>query len=114
MGSGKGQAVRRRQQPPAIADPIAASDVIEQVSEPIQLAPGHPLRGQRCVLCSTLIGGQLCRLASVTDLRGGGCSCGAIDTITMVLCNDHGDGDHVNWLDLLTARWLLHHTPVQS
>lgn len=99
---------RQRQQLPDVFD---LNDVIEQVSEPFTLAPGHPLRGARCVICSTLIGGMLCRIATLTDLRGGGCSCGAIDTITMALCNDHGEAADVNWLDLLTARWLLHHGP---
>lgn len=94
-----------------LPDAIGLDDVIEQVSEPFVLAPGHPLRGARCVICSTLIGGMPARTATITDMRGGGCSCGAIDTITMVLCNDHGDGGDVNWLDLLTARWLLHHGP---
>lgn len=99
----------RRRQRAQLPDTFQLDDVIEQVSEPFTLAPGHPLRGARCVICSTLIGGMPLRIATLTDLRGGGCSCGAIDTITMALCNDHGDGADVNWLDLLTARWLLHH-----
>jgi hypothetical protein len=104
--------VRRRSKAVERIDHIGLTDVIEQVSEPFTLAPGHPLRGQRCLLCAALIGGQPCRLAALTDLRGGGCDCGAIDTITMLICGDHGDGAETNWLDTLTGRWLMHHGKV--
>lgn len=93
---------------------VQLHDVLEEVSEPMALAAGHPLRGQRCLLCGSLIGGRDCRLATLIDLRGGGCSCGAIDTITMLICSEHGAAEDVDWMAVLTGRWVAHHARVPA
>lgn len=99
----------RLQRIAARAEPVKVNDVIEEVSTLMLLAPGHPLRGQRCVLCAAAIGGQFCRLATLVDLRAGACTCGAISTITMLICDAHGDAAGVDWLTVLSERWQDHH-----
>jgi hypothetical protein len=106
--------VRLRRRRGVLADDVGLDDVIEQVSELVRLVPGHPLRSQRCILCGTLIGGQLARMATLVDMRDGGCSCGAVSTITMLLCESHGLAEDVDWLETLTGRWLLHHGKVTA
>jgi hypothetical protein len=106
--------VRLRKRHGGQADVVRLADVIEEVSVPVRLTPGHPLRGQRCLLCGQLVGGRECRLATLIDLRHGGCSCGAISTITMLICADHDGLDSVDWLDVLTGRWAMHHGKVTA
>lgn len=51
--------------------PIEATDIVELVTERMQLAEGHPLRGSRCVVCGGLIGGLYCKTVTVLDYRCG-------------------------------------------
>jgi hypothetical protein len=101
----------RRGESPLATGEVESNEIIEQVSVPVTLAAGHQLRGQRCVVCATLIGGQLARIVTVIDTRPHACSCGAVNTITMMMCDAHGDGAGIDLFGLLSARWALHHLP---
>lgn len=92
-----------------LADPIGEDDVIVLETEPVTLAPGHPLRGQRCLVCGGLIGGLVHRTITVLDFRLPGCSCGQVAALTFLVCGLHPmPADHDLHL-LAIRRYGAHH-----
>lgn len=90
-------------------EPIQPNDLIEGVGLPGILAPGHPLRRSRCLLCASLIGGREMRIYTIVVFNGHNCICGSIPTISYALCADHGTDPGTVLPTLALERWRRHH-----
>lgn len=100
---------RPRLAPPP--DPLTTTDVTILETEPVCLAPGHPLQGARCLICAMTIGGQPQRTITCVDYRLDGCTCGALIALTFMVCADHKLPDDATLHHLAMARWGAHHFP---
>lgn len=73
--------------------PIRHLDTFGLWTEAVTLAPGHPLRGNRCLLCHVPIGGNVARFVSIIVTDKSGCVCGQVPTITQLICASHPGPD---------------------
>lgn len=70
--------------------PLRVKDTIGMWSQPVTLTLGHPLRGNTCLFCDNLIGGQECRFALLIVADLADCDCGQVPTVTQLVCASHG------------------------
>lgn len=82
-----------------VAGDIRDRDSFAMWSAPITLAPGHQLRGNRCMRCAATIGGLAARVVTVVVMTGSNCRCGQIPTVTLLRCADHGGLSSANLID---------------
>lgn len=94
-----------RRQEPALAE----TEVLECIGQPMQLAAGHPLRGNRCLICAAMIGSLPVRTVTLIDARRKNCSCGAVATLTYLVCAGHDLDGEPCWHQLALDRWNGHH-----
>lgn len=69
--------------------PIKPLDTFAVWTQPVTLAPGHPLRGSACLLCHAPIAGRPARFTSIIVATTPGCTCGQVPTITQLICAHH-------------------------
>ena len=88
---------------------VSQHDVIEQVSEPLTLAPGHRLQQSRCLVCASRIGGMPFRIYALIDFRAPACYCGGCGSASWLICAGHGTDDNGALMLIALARWKRHH-----
>jgi hypothetical protein len=93
---------------------VSTDDVVEQVSSPFTLAPGHPLRRMRCLICAMMVGGREVRSAVVIDYRHDGCRCGSVPAVAYLICSEHESEPDLNIGDPAIARYHQHHPARRS
>lgn len=100
----------RRGAPLHGASDVASTDtVVEQLSSVFTLAPGHPLRRQRCLICAEMVGARPVKAAVTIDFRSRGCRCGSVPSVAFLICADHDAGGDLNIADPALARYYQHH-----
>lgn len=96
--------------------PIETGETFITFTDPLILAPGHPLRGERCVLCAELVGGRPVSFIQTIVADEAACVCGQIPGTSRLICGHHGDpiAEQVvkaSMLALLTAHPRGGHKP---
>ncbi len=102
---------RNRPGPPggAPADPITVNDIITQVSDPMTIAPGHPLRGACCPYCGRAAGGAAVVLAAVFDMRHAACECGAVAEVAFLVHAQHDTSERGGLAAVALGQYAAHH-----
>lgn len=87
---------------------------VELWTIPTVLAPGHPLRGERCGICGMLIGGRPIRIVTITGLEMSEAHAPGLICHAAAICAEHepdGHGTVANQIVAAATEWHRRQRP---